>query len=252
MDVSYRQKTLETAYGSNLPQSPAKTNHDTGLLGMVAVLCMVIDHIGVIFYPGVTWLRVIGRIALPLFAWGIAIGAEHTRNIRKYALRLFIMIFISQPFYMLALNHPASVSSLDAFFASLKLNIFATLFLGLVAIWGIKENKGWMSAIAAMISATISMDYGSGGVFCVLLLWAVHNNPLTLAITFPFYCVIWGKSSSPVWKTEHFTFTLQAMAMLSLPLMLWPSSHRTKTPKWLMYAMYPGHLAILWFISKLA
>lgn len=218
----------------------ASTNHDTGFLGIIAVVCMIIDHVGVIFFPGRTWLRVVGRIALPLFAWGIAVGAEHTRSLPRYAMRLFALMCISQIFYMRALNHTWD-----------KLNIFSVLFLGLIGIWGLKENKGWMTVVSLLLSHLVPMDYGLRGVLCILLLWAVHDNPLALAVCFSAYCVVWGETSSIIWHTELFDFRLQSAAILALPLMLWPRATRLKTPKWLMYAMYPGHLAILWALKAI-
>ena len=220
--------------------NPAKTNHDTGVTGLVAVLCMLIDHAGVIFFPGVMWMRVIGRIAFPLFAWGIAVGAEHTRNMPRYALRLFIMMVISQPFYMFALNHTI-----------LKLNIFATLFLGLISIWGIKEKKEWITVLAMVIAHLTAPDYGLRGVMCILVLWACREKPLALAVCFSVYCVVWGQGYSVLWRNDYISISLQTTAILALPFMLFPRAKRTKTPRWLMYAVYPGHLAIYWCIKQL-
>ena len=219
---------------------PAKTNLDTGFLGIVAVICMVIDHAGAKLFPSEVWMRVIGRIAFPLFAWGIAVGAEHTRNMGRYALRLFLMMIISQPFYMFALDHTL-----------LKLNIFATLFLGLVGIWGLKERKEWMTAIALMLAHLLGADYGLRGVLCILLLWGCREKPLALAVCFSAFCVIWGESSFAVLTTPYFAIRLQTCAILALPLMLIPKATRTKTPRWLMYAVYPGHLALLWLVREL-
>lgn len=216
----------------------ANTNHDTGLLGVIACVCMVIDHVGSIFYPGLIWMRIVGRIALPLFAWGIAIGAEHTRDIRRYALRLLLLLVISQPFYMGALNHTLE-----------KLNIFATLLLGLIAIWGLKDKKEWMTIAALLLSHLISMDYGFQGVLCILLLWFTRDNPLALAVCFSAFCVVWGEGGRAIWTTPYFTVRLQTSAILALPLLLWPRLTRLRTPKWLMYAIYPAHLAILWLLK---
>ena len=66
-----------------VPQKVSLPNRDQSLIKLVAVLTMVVDHTGVIFFPGVLWLRVIGRIAFPLFCWGIVIGAERTRDWRR-------------------------------------------------------------------------------------------------------------------------------------------------------------------------
>lgn len=221
-------------------QIRAKVNHDTGFTGIVAVICMLIDHMGVVFFPQQAWMRVVGRIALPLFAWGIAVGAEHTRNIAKYALRLFVLMIISQPFYMYGLDH-----------SLLKLNIFATLFLGLIGIWGLKDRKEWMTVIALALGQLLEPDYGFRGVLCILLLWACRENPLALAVCFSTFCVIWGGAYSPVWTTPYFVVRLQTCAILALPLMLYPKATRTKTPRWLMYGAYPGHLALLWLIRSL-
>lgn len=223
-----------------LARKPAYTNHDTGLLGILAVVFMIVDHVGVVFFRQATWMRVIGRIALPLFAWGIAVGAEHTRSLGRYALRLLALLLISQTFYNEALGHTWA-----------KLNIFAVLFLGLIGIWGIKERKEWMTVAALLLAHLIPMDYGLRGVLCILLLWVTRNNPLALALCFSAYCVVWGEGSSVIWRTEYFSVSLQTAALLALPLLLWPKATRTRTPRWLMYAMYPGHLAALWLLKAL-
>ena len=239
--------TIKKKRGSSVAniQKRANTNHDTGLLGLLACAFMVVDHVGVVFFPRLIWMRVIGRIALPLFAWGIAIGATHTRNIGKYALRLLITMVISQPFFMLALNHGLS-----------HLNIFATLLLGLIGIWGIKEKKEWMTILALLCtqSTFFTMDYGIRGVLCVMLLWAVHDKPLWLLICFPAYCVYWGRTSSAIWTIPFLPQALQPLrlqttAVLALPLMLIPKQKRTRTPRLVMYSFYPVHLAILWGVK---
>ena len=80
-------------------------NHDTTLLKVIAGICMVIDHIGARLFPRIMELRIIGRIAFPLYVWCLVVGACYTRSAWKYALRLLLAGLISQPFYMLGLNH---------------------------------------------------------------------------------------------------------------------------------------------------
>lgn len=225
-----------------------RTNHNTGLTGLIAVLCMIVDHVGVIFFPHLTVLRVIGRIALPLFAWGIAVGARHTRDIARYAGRLFLLMIISQPFYMIALNHPMVNYDLN----TLQLNIFAVLFLGLLAIWGLQEKKGWMTAASLLLANFIRMDYGIRGVLCILLFYLTQDDPLALALCFAAYCVAWGETSMAVLTIrDTVTIRLQMMALLALPIILWPATKRTRLPRGLMYAMYPAHLAALYAIKQL-
>lgn len=217
---------------------PARTNHNTGLLGIIAVVCMLFDHAGAAFFRDVVWLRVVGRIAFPLFAWGIAIGAEHTRSIARYALRLLLLALISQPFYMLGLNHTIT-----------QLSIFPTLLLGLLGIWGLRDRQEWLTVVAVLLAAVLDIDYGVRGVMCILMLWALRDNPLALAICFSAYCAtVWGYGRA-VLTTRYFSIPLQTCAILALPLMLWPMSTRTRTPRWLMYAVYPAHLAVIWVIK---
>ncbi len=214
-------------------------NRNTGLLFLIATACMIMDHLGSAIFTDVLWMRIVGRIALPLFAWGIAIGAEKTRDIKRYALRLLIMVFIAQPFYNGALNHTWA-----------RLNIFATLFLGLIAVWGLRDKKEWMTVLALLLTVLVDMDYGFRGVLCILLLWTLRDRPFWLAVCFSTFCVVWGEGSRVVWSSGWLDLRLQTMAVLALPLILWPTDARLKVPKWITYAAYPAHLAVIWALKE--
>ncbi|MBU4031120.1 conjugal transfer protein TraX, partial [Patescibacteria group bacterium] len=63
---------------------------------------MVADHVGFLFFPHILWLRIIGRISLPIFAFLIGEGYEKTSNVKKYFFRLAIFALISfVPHYFL-------------------------------------------------------------------------------------------------------------------------------------------------------
>ena len=51
-------------------------------LKLIAMLSMLIDHVGMLLFPGVRVLRIIGRLAFPIFAYMIAEGCAHTRSRR--------------------------------------------------------------------------------------------------------------------------------------------------------------------------
>ena len=53
-------------------------------LKLIALAAMTVDHIGVQFFPNIQLLRIIGRLALPIFAYMIAQGCRYTKNKARY------------------------------------------------------------------------------------------------------------------------------------------------------------------------
>ena len=66
---------------------------------IIASISMLLDHTGMILFPGELWLRILGRIGLPLYALCIAEGFRHTRSRGKYFLRIFILGVLCQIVY---------------------------------------------------------------------------------------------------------------------------------------------------------
>ena len=82
---------------------------------------MAIDHTGALFFPQLLIFRIIGRLAFPMFAFFIAEGYTHTRSVKRYLTRLAICAVLFQvPDWFFGVEY--------------VLNIFATLFFGLLAI----------------------------------------------------------------------------------------------------------------------
>ena len=90
---------------SFLRPTQIKTNQDGGLLRLIACVCMFIDHAGKMLFPQLTWMRMVGRLAFPLFAYGIAAGAAMTRHPKQYIARVAALALVSQPLYAVALGH---------------------------------------------------------------------------------------------------------------------------------------------------
>lgn len=70
-------------------------------LKMIAIVTMIIDHIGYYFefmLPDVIYItcRIIGRIAMPIFVFLLVQGYFKTSNIKKYIIRLFKFACITQ------------------------------------------------------------------------------------------------------------------------------------------------------------
>lgn len=229
-------------------------NTNTGMLKWIALIFMFLDHAGKMCFPLVPEMRILGRIAFPLYCWCLVVGAQYTRSFPKYLLRIALIGMISQPLYMVALHHPWT-----------KINIFLTLFVALLGLWGIKEKKLlshiWAPVLALILAQVLGVDYGWKGVLLVFLLWGARSSKAAIAAVMIAFCLFWGSGSSTVSRIFGVTLTgltrsrfgamfsavlrLQFFAILALPLMLIRMPGRLPLPKWMGYAIYPAHLAAL-------
>ncbi|MFY4659846.1 TraX family protein [Scardovia wiggsiae] len=64
----------------------ARFGYSATVLKWIALITMTADHIGFILFPQATALRVIGRIAMPVFAYLIAEGCRYSRHKLRYFL----------------------------------------------------------------------------------------------------------------------------------------------------------------------
>ena len=71
------------------------------VLKIIAAISMVIDHIGVMFFPYVKIYRILGRLAYPIFAFMIAEGCKYTKNQLKYFFTIFVFAVVIQLVYYL-------------------------------------------------------------------------------------------------------------------------------------------------------
>ena len=154
-------------------------NTATGWLKVLALVFMFIDHAGKVLFSNMQEMRVLGRIAFPLYVWCMIVGFFYTRCVWKYMLRVLVTGLVSQPLYVVALNHQWN-----------EPNIFLTLLLGLCALWGIRENKYgsriWAPAIALALATVLGANYGWKGVLLFILLYAVQESRAGIAaVLFP-------------------------------------------------------------------
>ncbi len=268
---------------------PIDGNTSTHLLKLLALVFMFCDHAGKMLLPNVPEMRMIGRIAFPIYCWCLVVGFNYTHNPLRYALRLVGFWVISQPFYMLALNHKWY-----------EPNILLTLLLGLLAIWAIHEKKGgsqfWGPVLALLLALPLDANYGWNGVLLIILLYCAQESKAAIAAVLIAFCLYWGSTSyavrsifgvstGPMHEIAAITaedgalgalqqiqnglitavnalirswnaltspwLRLQAMAVLSLPLIVIPFGKDVKLPIWMGYVLYPGHLIVLWLIELL-
>ena len=201
---------------------------------------MTFDHVGAILYPEFEFLRLIGRLAFPLFAYLLILGMESTRNIRNYFFRLFIFALISQIPFFLATNY-----------APFKLlNIFFSLSFGLLFITFFKRGSP-LAFVPLLSSFILPIDYGIYGLAMIGCMYILTKNTKLGVVSL---LLLNGLFLVP--------FNSQLLSLAALPLIVFhnngalniskPLSGNYKIlllRKYFFYVYYPMHLAFLYIIK---
>lgn len=223
---------------------------------IVAVLSMLIDHLGVFFFPELTLMRYIGRIAFPLFAWLIANGAYYTNNIQKYLVRLFILASVSQIPFIVALKENDFLT---------HLNVVFTLFFGLLAIMSIKKiNNKLFQTISVLICAFFAnflhSDYGSLGVLSIVFFYIFFHNKKLITVSqsiifllLPFVSYIIKELSSLELSPAYMGSSYEKFALMSLPFIFLYNKKEGKLfgGKKTLYFFFPLHFVCIIIIQIL-
>ena len=226
-------------------------NHIKGLSGnalkLIAAVSMLLDHIGVVFFPNVLWLRLAGRLALPIFAYMIAEGCHYTKNRLRYFLTVF-GVAVCQTVYAVAMG--------DYYMCILVTFSLSILTVYALQIWkaqrGILRKAaggllfGAVVGIVWWLNRILRIDYGFWGcmlpVFPALLRgtkWDKRQtNILLLTVGLVVLCLDVG--------------SIQVFSLAAVPLLLLYNGQRGKRKlKYFFYLFYPLHLAALQGIACL-
>ncbi len=212
------------------------------LLKLIALTTMIIDHYGAIFHSDIYLFRMIGRLAFPIYCFLLVEGYFHTKDIKKYATRLFIFALMSE----IAFDY--------AFYGKLELghqNIFFTLLIGLCAMYFLDNKEGKYSfsnktvlIIAGILALFISVDYSFIGIIYILAFYFTKDYPnpkrlyrvgLTLILT-----------------NLLFASMLQQFSLLALPIIYFYNGNlgpKNKILQWSFYIAYPLHLFVFYMIK---
>ena len=215
-------------------------------LKLIAMLSMTVDHIGYILFPRIMWFRIAGRLAFPIFAYMVAEGCSHTRNLRRYLGSMAMIAAICQVITFLA------VGSIDQ-----CIMVTFTLAIGLIILAKKAKEKGtlfaWIFLLGGIVTAFaiteilprvvsgFSVDYNFIGVILPLCVYLTKNKWTKLAVCALCLCAL----PIGVWWGQWF-------ALLAIPLLALYNGQRGKwRMKWLFYFYYPAHLAALWLLAMI-
>jgi len=217
------------------------------VLKIIAVITMFIDHVGYAIFGKFSFFNYIGRIAFPIFAFQISEGYSHTKDLKKYFLRLFIFAIVSQIPFMLF----SKIISND-----FTLNIFFTLLLGLISIYLYDKSKykivGIILAILiGLLSDFAHCDYGFYGVAIIFLFYVFKSDVIKSSIAFMLSTTI--KYLIPIFKYGFYDIYLYLLICTLLPIIFISlyNGKKGKDTKYLLYLFYPIHLLLIYGIYLL-
>lgn len=217
-------------------------------LKILAILAMSLDHIAAVFLSPINMpyllMRGFGRIAFPIFCFLIVEGYYHTRDVKKYMIRLAGFALVSEiPFDLCFYQKP---------FYWQHQNVFFTLALGLITIYAIDEIKKRFSTsyikalvlqfaviILAMTTAWfLSTDYSMLGILIIIAFYVGRGNIIQIAISI---CIV----------TLYLGNTFQLYSLLALiPIYLY-NGKKGPSMRYVFYVFYPAHMLILYVMLSL-
>ena len=147
-------------------------------LKIFALIAMTLDHIGLELLPQYPFLRIIGRLAFPLFAYMIAEGCRYTKNRTRYLLCIASMGLVCQLVYFFV-GGAAYLNILLTFSASILLiyilqEMYRAQTRKKEALWSVLFAAGFLSAYG--IQHIITMDYGFWGIMVPVFVSFAHQR----------------------------------------------------------------------------
>ncbi len=204
-------------------------------LKCIAMVSMLIDHMGAILFPQYLILRMVGRIAFPIYCFLLVEGAMHTGDIRKYELRLLGFALISEIPFDLAFRGGINWE---------HQNVFFTLFLGVVAIELAERYKNkfilvMIFALMILFAEFLNTDYGGKGIVFILCYYLLYERKAVKQLLFLLEnFLLYGRG-------------VQMYASFAVFPMLLYNGRKGPSMKYFFYVFYPLHLLILHFVFEI-
>lgn len=209
------------------------------LLEWVAMLTMLIDHLGYAFFSDYPILRAIGRISFPLYCYFVVKGIKKTSNRKRYIKRLFFIAVLSQVPYNLV-------------FQEIRLNVVFVLFFGAVSIVVYEEFQGllkWFLLISVSSTILYFSDYMSYGIYGILLCFLYYflkEKPITLIFSHVLINIFYNYIETGLFLSG------QMLSLIGTFIIMY--SHKLpeiSVPRNFYKAFYPVHLLVIGIVLLL-
>lgn len=215
---------------------------------------MLVDHSAIMLFDDPYWMRLIGRLAFPLFAYMIVYNyLHHTRSKERYIINLFIIALLSQLPYVLSGVDESAPYNIIFLLAVALLQIY-TIENPKVTLFNTWSNKEITLHVIYMLTPVIYIlayysEYSLAGYALILSMYFMlkYQDKTIIAISFNVLMILtlminmswsfWG-------MIPIFVFLINCERFDQL------IKYR-KSYKYLFYAFYPLHLVALTIISSL-
>lgn len=216
----------------NIPK-PILTSYD---LKAIAMVTMLIDHIGALFFPKLILLRIIGRVAFVLFSFLLVEGFFHTKSLRNYLGAVVLAGILSEIPYDLAFS--------GEWFNFQSQNVLFTLGMGIIAMMVLSSTiasdlKVLFVYLIVVINSYLGFDYSYMGILQIVCFYIYKSSFFKKATIVSVLNLFYG-----------FRITVQSIAFIGLVPIYFYNGKRGKKSGWVFYTFYGLHLMILGLIKK--
>ena len=233
------------------------------LLKIIGVVAMTIDHVGFFLFPKEMFLRMIGRIAYPIFAYFIAEGCTYTKHQKKYfGSVLLVGILCSAVSYLterslyqsIMITFACSIGLIFSFQHALGINLANSSRTQPISQSTLTKTSSdtapisfrWLAVFYILLSACyllfhvhifsdFTTDYGFWGILTPFFIWLGKNKKQKLLALALGLTLLYFKMRSN-----------QIFSFLAIPLLM---SYNGQRGKWrcksFFYIYYPLHIAII-------
>ena len=216
---------------------------------LIAIFAMTVDHLAWTFFPGydtrwfVLAMHLFGRVTAPIMWFFIAEGYFHTRNVKKYAARLFLLALISHFAYNFCFGIPMIPLQNSVFNQT---SVAWSLAWGLVLLWVLEQKllRNWLESIliAFVCLITFPSDWSCIAAMAIAFM-GMHRGNFRQQMV---WMIIW----SGVYALVYVLFIdvsygiMQLGTCLSIPILKLYNGQRgnCKITGKLFYYYYPVHL----------